>query len=156
MNTSDINKLLEKYFEAETSTAEEDILKEYFSGEVAPVLEKYKSYFVFLKKENDVNYPEKVNKSRFGYFKYAAAAVILITGTISGLYINRQMEKEREIEQTREALLTLAVILNESNKQIQKCNLIQDNIMSLKKLEKYEISPNLLLKKGEHDNEEKY
>ncbi len=156
MNTSDINKLLEKYFDAETSSAEEGILKEYFSGEVAPELEKYKSYFVFLIKENDVKYPEKVKESRFGYFKYAAAAVILITASVSGFYINKQMEAEREMEQTREALLTLAVILNESNKQIQKCNLIQDNIMSLKKLEKYEISPNLLLKKGEHDNEEKY
>ncbi len=155
MNTSDINKLLEKYFKAETSSAEEDILKEYFNGEVTPELEKYKRYFVFLKKENDIKYPEKVKESRFGYFKYAAAAVILITASVSGFYINKQMEAEREMEQIREALMIFADNLNKVNIELEKLNVIEENLSHLKQLEKLNMPKEILYNKLERLNYEK-
>ncbi len=144
MNTSDINKLLEKYFEAETTTAEEDILKEYFNGEVAPELEKYKSYFVFLIKENDVKYPEKVKKSRFGYLKYAAAAIILISATITGFYVNRQMEIAEERETTREALMILANNLNKVNIELEKLSVIEENLSHLQDINRIQM-PKILI-----------
>lgn len=49
MELSRIETLLVKYFEADTSTAEEQELQHYFSQEnVAPHLEEYRSYVCIL------------------------------------------------------------------------------------------------------------
>lgn len=51
MELSRIETLLVKYFEADTSTAEEQELQHYFSQEnVAPHLEEYRSMFAFFSK----------------------------------------------------------------------------------------------------------
>ncbi len=49
MKNEDINisQLLEKFYEAETSEREEEILKEYFRSDVDPEFEIYKPQFVF-------------------------------------------------------------------------------------------------------------
>ena len=56
MEFNKMEALLEKYFEGETSIAEENELKNYFfSSNVAPNLEQYKplfGYFAEAKKEN--------------------------------------------------------------------------------------------------------
>ncbi|MFK8008425.1 MAG: hypothetical protein AB8H03_18855 [Saprospiraceae bacterium] len=55
MDYKNINNLLEKYWEGETSLQEEDKLKQYFNnGNVAPQLEQYKSLFQYFKEEQDV------------------------------------------------------------------------------------------------------
>ena len=49
MELDRIEKLMEKYFEATTTVAEEEKLKEYFTKEgVAPHLEQYKPMFAFF------------------------------------------------------------------------------------------------------------
>ncbi|MBW2960607.1 hypothetical protein [Mesonia aestuariivivens] len=55
MELSNINILLNKYFEAETTLAEEKELEAYFlSGNVAPELEEYIPLFSFLEKERTI------------------------------------------------------------------------------------------------------
>lgn len=55
MDYKNINHLLEKYWEGETSLQEEESIKQYFNnGKVAPELEQYKSLFQYFKEEQDV------------------------------------------------------------------------------------------------------
>lgn len=54
MELSRIETLLVKYFEADTSTAEEQELQHYFSQEnVAPHLEEYRSMFAFFSRAKE-------------------------------------------------------------------------------------------------------
>ncbi len=55
MDYKNINNLLEKYWEGESSLQEEETLRQYFNnGNVAPELEQYQSLFQFFKEEQDV------------------------------------------------------------------------------------------------------
>ena len=55
MDYKNINHLLEKYWEGETSLQEEITLQQYFTQDkVAPELEQYQSLFQFFKEEQDV------------------------------------------------------------------------------------------------------
>jgi hypothetical protein len=55
MDYKNINHLLEKYWEGETSLQEEETLQQYFNhGNVAPQLEQYQSLFQYFKEEQDV------------------------------------------------------------------------------------------------------
>ncbi len=55
MDYKNINHLLEKYWEGETSLQEEETLQQYFNhGNVAPQLEQFKSLFQYFKEEQDV------------------------------------------------------------------------------------------------------
>ena len=50
MDYKNINNLLEKYWEGESSLQEEETLKQYFNhGTVAPELEQYQSLFQYFK-----------------------------------------------------------------------------------------------------------
>lgn len=55
MDYKNINHLLEKYWEGETSLQEEETIKQYFNnGNVAPELEQFQSLFQYFKEEQDV------------------------------------------------------------------------------------------------------
>ena len=55
MDYKNINHLLEKYWEGETSLQEEETLQQYFNqNNVAPQLEQFKPLFQYFKEEQDV------------------------------------------------------------------------------------------------------
>ncbi|UOY06997.1 hypothetical protein L0P88_00255 [Muricauda sp. SCSIO 64092] len=112
-----IEKLLEKYFEANTTVAEEKELGDYFAQKaVAPHLEQYRpmfNYFSVAKKEQftkqvPLNTRKKIN---YGWIS-AAAAVVLAFGIYFGpdQYQAYQDRKEAELayEETKKALNLLA------------------------------------------------
>jgi len=96
MNELNIDKLLEKYFEGETTLDEENQLKEYFNQPVIPEkYEKYSGHFRFIESESKENLSEefdvdlsecisrtKIYRTNFiykiGYGIAAVAAVIAI------------------------------------------------------------------------------
>lgn len=82
MELVEIKALLEKYFEGETTLAEEKLLASYFAGEVAPELEVYKGYFGYFTQEKEISYPVKQlyasQKRQFTYISIAAAVVVLL------------------------------------------------------------------------------
>ena len=77
-----IEKLLEKYFNAETSIAEEKDLKLYFSSQdVAPHLEQYRPLFGYFSQQAEQKFdktiPLKSKKHYAGWISVAASVVLL-------------------------------------------------------------------------------
>ncbi|WP_297333209.1 hypothetical protein [Flavobacterium sp.] len=94
MELKTIEILLDKYFEAETSTAEENVLKAYFSSAgVAPHLEQYRPMFGYFAGEATQKFEKTVplkTKRRKVAWLSAAAGFVLLSGLIA--LLNRQPE----------------------------------------------------------------
>ncbi|WP_309641449.1 hypothetical protein [Flavobacterium sp.] len=79
-----IDILLEKYFEGETTLAEENELKTYFSSAVvAPHLQQYQALFGYYASEKNQNYEPKLTlqkskKSQITWISIAASVVVLL------------------------------------------------------------------------------
>lgn len=101
MELGNIEKILEKYFEATTTVAEERKLREYFAQDsVAPHLEQYRPMFNYFSIAKEERYTKQVPlKPRVNYYKWlsVAAAVVLTFG----IYFGKQYQdrKQRELEQ---------------------------------------------------------
>ncbi|WP_335964469.1 hypothetical protein [Galbibacter sp. PAP.153] len=117
-----IEELLEKYFEATATVAEENELRSYFSQErVAPHLEEYKplfNYFSVAKEEKstqDVPLKPRRNTSYLKWISVAAVAALVF-----GIYLNRpgtaSLHEEYTPEEIRSAQLALALLSDNFNK----------------------------------------
>ncbi|MXN90272.1 hypothetical protein GR160_03455 [Flavobacterium sp. Sd200] len=83
MELREIEQLLDKYFDAETSIAEENQLKEYFSSPgVAPHLEQYRPMFGYFAQEATPQFtktlPLKTKRHYSGWISVAASLVLLM------------------------------------------------------------------------------
>jgi hypothetical protein len=84
MELNKIEDILEKYFQGETTIAEEKELKEYFSSpNVAQHLEQYKpmfGYFSQVKQQKSTqNIPLKTKKRNVAWLSIAASVVVLLS-----------------------------------------------------------------------------
>ncbi len=118
---NNIEKLLEKYFEATTTVAEEQTLRKYFDQEsVATHLEQYKPMFAYFSNAKEEQYT-KLNsltesvkpRRKFNYrWVSVAAAVVVTIGTYFGYgeYTHIQEQKKARLvyQQTKEAFGLLA------------------------------------------------
>ncbi len=126
MELDNIEKLLEKYFEANTTAAEEHELREYFTGgKVAPHLEQYTplfSYFSVAKEERFTRQvPLKPRTYLYQWISIAAVAVIAF-GIYFGRDYQQQKEAEYAYEQTRKALGLLAQNLDRGTEKVAYLN----------------------------------
>jgi len=107
-----IEKLLEKYFEATTTVAEEETLRTYFSQEdVAPHLEQYVSMFQYFSKTKEEQFTKQVPlKTKNNFYKWSsvAAVAVLVFGIYFGNEYQERKEAEYAYEQTKKALNLLA------------------------------------------------
>jgi hypothetical protein len=143
-----IEQLLEKYFEAETSIAEEKELKEYFaSSNVAQHLEQYKSLFgyVFQAKQEQftATIPLNTKKRKNVVWLSVAASVAVLLG-VSLYTINIDKPKSNDLGTYddpevafRETQKALAMISEHVNK----------GIGSMSYLNEFEQSKNRIFKK---------
>ncbi len=99
MELDNIKSLLEKYFEAETTIAEENDLRSYFSSsDVAPELEQYKPIFAyFLEAKNEQpNHQATIRKSNkrknLTWISIAASVVVLLG--IGAFYFNQETQDQ--------------------------------------------------------------
>ena len=101
MALDNIEKLVAKYFEAETSIAEEKELKAYFSSpNVAPHLEQYKPLFGYTVQAKQEQYTAsltiKKKKKPGMYWLSIAATVIVLLGV--SLFTFNQYEQPKTAE----------------------------------------------------------
>ncbi len=123
-----IENLLEKYFEARTTVAEEQTLQSYFSqNNVAPHLEQYKpmfEYFSVAKTEQSTRPVPLKSKKQIVYQWISVAAVVAL---VFGVYFgtnnatgNKQVINNPELayQETKKALDLIAQNLNKGTEKI--------------------------------------
>ena len=126
MELDRIEKLVEKYFEAATTAAEEEQLRDYFSGgDVAPHLEAYSPMFAYFSKAKEERFTGEVplnTRSKttiYGWISIAAAMVLML-----GLYFGKQLQQQREAEyayqQTRKAFGLIAQNLDRGTEKVAR------------------------------------
>ncbi len=126
MELDKIEKLVEKYFEATTTVAEEQILRDYFAREeVAPHLRPYSPMFSYFSAAKNERYtgevPLKTRKNLSRWISVAAVAV-LVFGIYFGLNYQKQQQAEFAYHQTKEALRLLAVNLDRGTEKVAYLN----------------------------------
>lgn len=127
-----IEQLLEKYFEAETTVAEEEQLRNYFNTkEVAPHLVQYQSMFNYFSIAKEEQYTKQVplktrKKINFGWMS-TAAAVLIAFGIYFGNYQIEQRKTELEqaeyaYQETKKALDLLATHFGKGTEKMAYLN----------------------------------
>ena len=112
MELDNIEKLLEKYFEATSTVAEEQTLQAYFSQEkIAAHLEQYRPMFTYFSIAKEERYTKQVPlKPRRNYYKWlSVAAVVVLT---FGIYFGNEYQERKQAEyaynETKKAFELLA------------------------------------------------
>jgi hypothetical protein len=149
MELTKIEILIEKYFQGETSIAEEKELRSYFSAsDVAPHLEEYKAMFGYFteakKQESAREIPQHTKKPKVMWLSIAASIVVLF-GMIAFFMINtNQQVPQNELgsyetpeEAFRETQKALALLSSNVNIGME----------SVKYVQEYDNSKNLIFKK---------
>ncbi|VAW10145.1 FIG00652455: hypothetical protein [hydrothermal vent metagenome] len=136
MELDNIQKLLEKYFEATTTVAEEETLRTYFSQEsVATHLEQYAPMFHCFNKAKDERFTKQLtlspttNASRKNLYKWlsVAAVAVLMIGMYFGKGYQNQLQLEQEqaeyaYQETKKAFALLAANLERGTNKIAYLN----------------------------------
>lgn len=112
MESGKIEKLLEKYFEAETTLEEEKLLRNYFiSEDVASHLEHYKTLFSAFSTSNKEEFVvqfELKPQNQLNYKWLGTAAAILV---LVGLYLGNSYREQKQAEYAyRHTLMALDLI----------------------------------------------
>ena len=130
MESVKIEKLLDAYFEGNTSLSEEKILQDYFNNEkVADQLVQYKPIFVGLKiakeerSEIEIVLPENNTKTNRTWW-YSIAAMLIVALGVAGFffsqpqYTHEEKEALAAFEKSKEAMLFLSENLNKGAGQL--------------------------------------
>lgn len=147
-----IENLLEKYFEAQTSLAEEKELKDYFaSADVAPNLEQYKPLFGYaVQAKNEkftatILFPKTKSKksNRVVWLSIAASAVVFLgVGLFTfDSYNESQAQDLGTIDDPQVAFRETQKALNMISTSVNK------GIGGMRYLKEYEQSKNRIFKK---------
>lgn len=126
MESDKIEILLEKYFEGETTIAEEKELQHYFStAEVPEHLQQYRSLFGFFsvaKAETSQKALPLQRKRRYAAWLSVAASVVILLGIGTFTYINYTNSTSQDLgtydnpeEAFRETQKALALLSNQVN-----------------------------------------
>ena len=138
MELDKIEKLLEKYFEASTTVAEEETLKAYFAQEsISKHLAQYAPMFQYFSSAKEELFTKEVPlesmasvtlKRRFNYRWLSVAAVgLLMFGIYFGNDYIEQVEEERiateyAYQETKKALDLLAVNFSKGTEKVAYLN----------------------------------
>ncbi|HRS01240.1 MAG TPA: hypothetical protein P5545_01675 [Bacteroidota bacterium] len=151
-----IKKLLEKYYEGETSLEEEAVLRDYFNNEDVPQeLKKYQSQFVFYQREREIEYQNydfalpkdreiHHTKKQLYWIPAAAAVILLIISIIFFLPQNPFSHKQSNMitvtdpdstyRITEYALYAVSENLNKGLGKLDKLEYLQEGMNALNKI----------------------
>jgi rRNA pseudouridine-1189 N-methylase Emg1 (Nep1/Mra1 family) len=132
MKTTQIEILLDKYFDAETTVQEEAIIKDYFaSNEVAQHLKVYQPLFTYLKenKRETTDLKPRLNTIKKRLW-LPAAAVVLIAFSIGFFRNSNEQNRESEwvYQESAEALQLASKYLNKGNEAMAELNYLDKSI----------------------------
>ncbi|TXE10073.1 hypothetical protein FUA26_11395 [Seonamhaeicola algicola] len=161
MVLNNIEKLIEKYENGETTLNEEAQLKHYFSQEtVAPHLEMYKpmfNYFLLNKQEQFTkNVPLKTKKTfNYKWISVAAVAVLML-----GFYLNSNVlntndcnelgtycEPEQALNEVSKQLAMISNHFNKGTQSVNYLNTFEKGAATLGYLNEVENTTNIIFKK---------
>ncbi|MDO6854326.1 hypothetical protein Q4599_12110 [Cellulophaga lytica] len=130
MELHNIEKLLEQYFEATTTVAEEETLKAYFlQGDVAPHLQEYTTMFTYFSNAKEETFtkqvPLKPRKRNYKWLSVAAVAV-LVLGIYFGNDYREQKEAEYVLQETEKAFSLIAQNLNKGTEKLVYLNKFEE------------------------------
>jgi len=145
-----IENLIDKYFEGETSIAEENEMKVYFSStDVAQHLKQYQTIFGYFSQAKEQQFTQEIplqtNKRNVVMWLSIAASVVVMLGVGTMMYLNNDKEEqfvactpednpELALQQTEKALALVSEHLN-------------TGIESVSYINEYEQSKNRIFKK---------
>ena len=146
MESRQIEILLEKYFEGETSIQEERELKAYFSStEVAPHLESYTPMFTNFQKQKELQFtkalPLQPRKQNYVKWIGVAASLVALFGTL--LYFNNNTTTNQDLgtfSNPEEAFIETQKALNMVSTEVNK------GVKSLEVLNEYEQTKKTIFK----------
>ncbi len=120
MDWGNIEKLLEKYENAETTLAEEKFLKEFFQNDEVP--EHFQDYKVLFSsysafKEDEFKPMLNISKKKFNWYYLSIAASILLLFSISLGYneYDKRIQAQKAYTETKQALDLLSYNMNKGN-----------------------------------------
>lgn len=137
MELDKIEKLLDAYFEGETSVEEEEVLMDFFLNQNVPNhLLIYKSIFVGLaaarkeKLEKPISFLEEENGYKNPMWKYGIAAGIVLAIGVGSFFINKpesQLSSEEQealtaFENSKQALQFISEKLNKGTQHLLVVN----------------------------------
>jgi hypothetical protein len=150
MALDSIENLIDKYFEGETSIAEENELKVYFSStDVAQHLKQYQTIFGYFSQAKEQHFTQEIplqtKKRNVVLWLSIAASVVVMLGVGTMMYLNNDKEEqfvactpednpELALQQTEKALALVSEHLN-------------TGIESVSYINEYEQSKNRIFKK---------
>ena len=141
MELVDIEKLLERYFNTETTLKEEQILQTYFcSGKVASHLEKYSSMFNYFKQSKNETLAKTIhlkskdtNQQNLKWFSIAVSIALLLS-VYMGFDEYQKHQKRKQFEQIKASLQIFTSNLNKGNEALFE---VSYNINKAKEAVKY-------------------
>lgn len=137
MELVNVEKLLEKYLNAETTIVEENKLKNYFSGDhVAPHLEGYRALFGYFSASKNERFTKTIQlKSQKLNWKWlsVAASIVLLAIVYTGYQKNQETKAEKIYNETQMAFNILSANLNKGTEAIAE-------------LQEFETTTNKILK----------
>ncbi len=131
MESDKVEKLLEKYFGATTTVAEEQLLRTYFSQEsVATHLEQYAPMFQYVTNAKEERYTKQLvfspRKKNYKWLSVAAVAALVFGIYFGNDYVDKQrLEQEQAVyayQETKKALSLLATNLDRGIKKVAYLN----------------------------------
>ncbi len=159
MELSNIEKLLEKYFEGETTISEEKELKVYFTRETVPShLESYKDMFQYFSEESTITASKDLNlysgtKSTRYVWMGIAASIALIAGVfltktdqIDKTELGTYEDPEIALQETKKVLNMVSQLMNEGKQELVYLNEFENAKKDLVYLKEFENTTNKLIK----------
>ena len=140
MELANIEKLVEKYENAETSLQEETTLRNYFTGgNVAPHLQEYEYMFNYFTISKDETYtktielePKKSKKKNLKWLSIAASIVLLFSVFIGKNEYDRYQAK-KQFDQISKGLMLLSANLQKGEKAVATLYTYEDTVNKILK-----------------------
>ncbi len=149
MELANIEKLLDKYLDAETTLQEEQTLQAYFtSNNVASHLQEYSAMFSYFKQSKDETFTKTIQlqpKKTKKHWKWlsVAASVVLLFSVFMGNEAYKEHQQRKQFAQVKEALQLVSVNLNKGNQALYAVsNNLKKGSDAIERLETYEQTVN--------------